>query len=169
MINNFKTGEIRGFWRFGTWLHFLIFENIIYIFLRVSLLNVFVYFISFKKILLCGVLHRDKQMKDILREAVVEKSRSCSFLLSLLKVHVIASVCVRACVRVSVCAHTSRCNMELLSSAKERFDCLFFLWYWKKKQNVCPAPFGFICSSPPWLSPIPHFVLINLCTSGTNR
>lgn len=107
MINNFKTGEIRGFWRFGTWLHFLIFENIIYIFLRVSLLNVFVYFISFKKILLCGVLHRDKQMKDILREAVVEKSRSCSFLLSLLKVHVIASVCVcvRACEWVFVRIH----------------------------------------------------------------
>lgn len=111
----------------------------IYIFLRVSLLNVFVYFNSFKKILLCGVLHRDKQMKDILREAVVEKSRSCSFLLSLLKVHVIASACVRACVRVSVCAHTSRCNMELLSSAKERFDCLFFLWYWKKKTERLPC------------------------------
>lgn len=62
-----KSG-VHGLW---VWLPLLLFENIIYIFLRNSLLNFFVYCFSFFN-LLCGVLHRGNKMKDILREAVVE-------------------------------------------------------------------------------------------------
>lgn len=44
---------------------------------------------------------------------------------------------LRLSVWVSVCAHTLRCNMELLMATKGAFDCHFF-WYWKKKKITLP-------------------------------
>lgn len=61
---------------------------------------------------------------------------------------------LRLSVWVSVCAHTLRCNMELLMATKGAFDCHFF-WYWRKKKDH-PAPLRLICSSLPTLS---HFIL----------
>lgn len=47
---------------------------------------------------------------------------------------------------MSVCAHTSRCNMELLFwQTKEHFDCCFF---GTEKKKDHPVPFWLICSSP---------------------
>lgn len=81
-----------------------------------------------------------------------------------MKVHVIAS----GCVWVSVCAHTSRCNMELLLATKEHFDCQFFLVL-KKKRKKKITLFHWGSSAPlPRLPPISYLGLIHLCTSATN-
>lgn len=124
----------QGFTGSGVWLDFLFFENIIYIFLRDSLLNVFIVFIVFLFFFLFfyAVFTTVKTNEGHSQRSNCRKtSQSCSVLLSLLKVHVIASECVW----VSVCAHTSRCNMELLLATKEHFDCQFFLVLKKKKKR----------------------------------
>lgn len=65
--------------------------------------------------------------------------------------HVIAS----GCVWVSVCAHTSRCNMELLLATKEHFDCQFFLVLKKKKRRSPCSIEAHLLLSPP---PPSHFI-----------
>lgn len=54
---------------------------------------------------------------------------------------------LRLGVWVSVCAHTSRCNMELLLAMKEHFDCQYFLVLKKRKEDH-PVPLRLFCSSP---------------------
>ena len=141
----------------GGWLDFLFFENIIYIFWRDSLLNVFCFcfcfvivFLFLKKVLLCGVLRRENKMKDILREAIVEKHHN----------HVLSSYHYWRCMwlRLSVYEWVFvRIHQGVIWNyfwqTKEHFDCLCF-WYWKKKKDR-PVLFWLVCSST---LPPSHFI-----------
>lgn len=160
MNNNLKQEKsgVHGIW--GIWLDFLFFENIIYIFCAIHFLMfffcLFVYCFLFKTnvFFLHGVLHREKQMKDILREAVVETH---DHVLSFYHYWRCMWLCLSVCEWVFVRIHQGVTWNYFLAS-KEHFDCLFFLWYWtkkKQKKKGRPVPLWFICSSPLTLS---HFI-----------
>ena len=159
----------QGFFGIGGWLNFLFLKILyIYIFLRSSLLDVFrllFFFSEKKKSFFYAVLSTVKnKWRTFSEKAVVEKITIIFCPLITIEG---ACGCVWAC--VSECAHTSKCNMELLLATKEHFDCLFFLWYWKKKEKKKITLFHFGSSAPlAWLSPISYLVVINLCSSGTN-
>lgn len=70
----------------------------------------------------CGVLHRENKWRTFSEKQLRKDHDHVLSSYHYLKVHVIASECVW----VNVCAHTSRCNMELLLATKEHFDCLVF-------------------------------------------
>ena len=136
--HNLKTGEIRGSRGRGVDLTSS-FLKILYIFWRDSLLNVFLFFVfvycfflflkrSFTR---CSPPWKQNEGHSQRSNCRKKTSQSCSVLLSLLKVHVIASECVW----VSVCTHTSRCNMELLSANEGAFRLPVFLVLKKKKKR----------------------------------
>lgn len=113
---------------------------------------VFVYcFFLFLNVLLRGVLRRENKMKDILREAIVEKHHN----------HVLSSYHYWRCMwlRLSVCEWVFvRIHQGVIwnyfRQTKEHFDCLCF-WYWKKKKKDRPVLFWLICSST---LPPSHFI-----------
>lgn len=168
MKNNLKTGEIRGsrdrergltrlplFWKYYIY------------FLRNSLLNVFfclfIVFLFKKSNSFTRCSLPWKQMKDILREAVVENHD-----------HVLSSYHYWRCMwlRLSVCGWVFvRIHQGVIwnyfLATKEHFDCLFFSLVLKKKK-IALFHFGSSAPLPPDSLSISYLVLINLCSSGTN-
>lgn len=127
----------QGFTGSGVWLDFLFFENIIYIFLRDSLLNVFIVFIVFLfffySFMRCSPPW--KQMKDILREAIVEKHHN----------HVLSSYRCWRCMwlRLSVCEWVFvRIHQGVIWNyfwRRRSISIANFFWYWKKKKKRSPC------------------------------
>lgn len=158
---NLKSGVSCG-WGL-TWLPPLFFfENVIFF-------SYCLFFFKKNQQLLRGVSPR-KQMKDILRETTVENITTmfCPPI-TFLKVHVTASECVW----VSVCAHSSRCNMELLLAKRRSISIAMFFGTEKKialfhSGSSAPLP----CFPPlfhilfSWVCVPPHMIdhkLLLLC------
>lgn len=99
---------------------------------------------------------RKTKMKDILREH--RCSRSCSVLLSLLKVHVVERARVCMCVWVGACAPTTKSNMELLL-ANGAFGLPFFFGTEEKERKLKRSPCFIFGSSAFSRLTISHFTL----------
>lgn len=93
-----------------------------------------------------------KQMKDILREAIVEKHHN----------HVLSSYRCWRCMwlRLSVCEWVFvRIHQGVIWNyfwRRRSISIANFFWYWKKKKKDHPVPLWLICSSPP--RPPSHFI-----------
>lgn len=155
----------QGFTGSGGWLDFLFFENVIYIFLRDSLLNVFFCLLfSFLKILLCGVLRREKQNEGHSQRSNCRKHHN----------HVLSSYHYWRCMwlRLSVCEWVFvRIHQGVIWNyfwqRRSISIAIFFGTEKKRKKKITLFHFG-SSAPPPCLPPIAYLVWINLCSSGSD-
>lgn len=135
------------------------FLKILYIFLRDSLLNVFVYCFLFLKtnnsFTRCSPPWKQNEGHSQ-RSNCRKTSQSCSVLLSLLKVHVIVSVCEW----VFVCIHQD-VIWNYFFGNEGAFRLPFFLVLKKKKKRLSCSILAHLL-----LPPISYLVWMNLCFSG---